>query len=332
MNIAILGTGRIAQALRFYYTQNSIFPPVVTILEGENDIARADLVIGTLPGGLGENSLQAALTYKKDLIDLADMDVDYYLKQKRDIAAAGILVIPACGFCPGLVNFIIGNEAARSPNLGAVDVSAGSLSTKKNFFPFLWCFEDMMLEFLGPSVQIIERQRREYPPFAGYREESIYGIPSESYLSQSGFENLADHLNADRFTYRNIRPLGFKYFFRYLHNHGFLKEAHIQRTKEIMEERFEDNMSIAEIALSSDNRLQNWRIKSFSHKKEPLNSMQKITALFPIAMIHLLVGSKIRNKGLLFCEEIGLNNEVFNETIEFLRKKGVSISRISADR
>lgn len=214
--VFILGKGRIGQALAYYLQRQKI---ECTISNEARDVLDRDisLIIGTLPGGMGDVSLRLALEHKVDLIDLADLEVDVYLNAKNEIEQAGIRVIPGCGFCPGLVNFILGHEIASNASISSVEVKVGSLSPESCYFPFLWCFEDMVLEFMNPSLQVIEGKPQEFPPFAKYREEELFGIPTETFLCQSGFENLATECGIRNFTFRNIRPVGFRYFFEFLH-------------------------------------------------------------------------------------------------------------------
>jgi saccharopine dehydrogenase-like NADP-dependent oxidoreductase len=324
MRALIIGQGRIAAAVS-YYARVFLRGVNVSYFSGRKDAAQADLLIGTLPGGLGEQSLELALKYKKDLIDLADLDTDFYPRHRKQIERANITVIPACGFCPGLVNFIIGTEAAHLRDISNIEVMAGSLSPLQHYFPFLWCFEDLVLEFMVPSWQMVEGKKRTFPPFGGYRSEKIFGIDAESYFGQSGFENLTAALGTPSFTYRNIRPAGFMQFFRFLHNYGLFKKKNILSAKKMLEERKEDNLSLARIRLCSSGGHREWLMKSFSKKGERFNSIQKITALFTIGIIGAFGAGRIREKGLVFCQTLGKDDVLFRDILSGLKKQGIVI-------
>ena len=143
--ILILGNGRIAGAVSFFCKK--ITGASVAFLHSDEDAANCDLIIGALAGELGEKGLNLALKYKKNLLDISDIDPPYYLKNKKAIKDAGIIVIPGCGFAPGLVNCILGRELTALKNIKSVEVKAGSLTKKRFLFPFLWCFEDLTLIF-----------------------------------------------------------------------------------------------------------------------------------------------------------------------------------------
>ncbi len=324
MKALIIGQGRIASAVGRYIR---ILRRGVRVahLAASKDAARADLLIGALPGGLGEKSLALALQYKKDLIDLADLDTGFYPARRKQIERAGITVVPACGFCPGLVNFIIGSAGARLRGISNIEVMAGSLSPRPFYFPFLWCFEDLVLEFMVPSWQMVGGKKKTFPPFGGYRSERFFGIDAESYLGQSGFENLTAALGTPTFTYRNIRPAGFMQFFRFLHNYGLFESKNILNTKGLLEARKDDNLSLARIRIRSSQEESEWLMKSFSGKGERFNSMQKITALFTVNIIAAFAAGRVRHKGLVFCDALGRDEALFRDVLSGLRKNGVVI-------
>lgn len=326
MKIVLTAKGRIARAV-VYYLQKLKICDAVEFLNHESQITKCSLLIGTLASGIGEKSLALALRHKKNLLDLADLDTGFYINKRKDIEKAGIAVVAACGFCPGLVNFILGNEIENQDKIKSIEVEAGSLSKKRDYFPFLWCFEDMVLEFLYPSWQIIQGEKKKFPAFGGYRRDKIYGIPAETYLAQSGFENLASGAKIKDFTYRNIRPLGFRHFFRFLNNYGLFDKRNITSTKKLLEARKEDNFSLARITILTPRQEILWQIKSFSKENESLNSMQKLTALFASLISGAVLKKNMVEKGLIFCEDMGKDSYLFKDILLGLRRQGISVTR-----
>ncbi|MBI4706827.1 MAG: hypothetical protein HY761_02750 [Candidatus Omnitrophica bacterium] len=316
--VAIMGKGRIANALGFYLNKNNI-----SVCE---DISRSDLIIGALGGDFGEDCLKAALHYKKNLLDISDVDPPFYLKHKSQIERSGITVIPGCGFSPGLVNLIIGRELAINPGIRKIEIKAGSLSGKNNYFPFLWCFEDLILGHKLFSWQLVRGKKKRFAPLAGLQKENFFGIQAESYLSASGIENLFTGRGLTDFQYRVIRPLGFINFLKFLINQGFLDKANFALTKKILEEKKEDNFSFANVSLSGPGKKIEWLLKSSSKKNEQLNSMQKITSAAPVIIANFLKENKI-GKGLLFMEQLGSDEVLFSDLINRAREEGIVLQR-----
>ncbi|MCU0666255.1 MAG: hypothetical protein MUF05_04060 [Candidatus Omnitrophica bacterium] len=327
MKILILGQGRIGQALRFFFKRTCAKVSVL-FLEKDAQAKDADILIGALPGEFGRKSLELALLYRKNLIDLTDLDPDeFYLKKKSQIEKEGIIVIPGCGFSPGLTNLILGKELFANRDIHKIEVKAGSLSPKLFYFPFLWCFEDLIWEHNHGSFQKIGGEKVGYPAFGAKRNEKFYNIDAETYFTASGFEQIFSKKQIKDLSFRVIRPKGFYYFYQYMNNYGLLSRKNIKLTQEIVQQTIEDNITLSQIILASRNRRICWDIKSASRKKDALNSMQKITALFAVSIARLILSGNIKNKGLVFCEDLADQKETFNQAINFMKENRILIKR-----
>ena len=211
---------------------------------------------------------------------------------------------------------------------------AGTLPAGTNFFfPFTWCFEDLIEEHLEG--------------FSGYKEERLkdIGEGEENKFSSSPFVKTREYesyfieewnsllytFKSQNISFRVIRPIGFFHFFQYLKNYGFFKKENISFTKKILTEGKKDNITLGLVKISGICQQKKkevlWRIFSFAKKQEKLNSMQKITALVPVIVFNLISQNKIQNSGISFLEEIGKNKELFQEILIIIRKEGILIKR-----
>ncbi len=328
--VLIIGDGRIGQAVAYYCNRNPAVADV-DFLTTQKDLFSYDIFIGALPGELGEKCLALALRYKKDLVDISDVDPPFYLRHKKRIETCGIRVIPGCGFSPGLVNCILGREDVTIPSIREIEIKAGSLARLPYYFPFLWCFEDLILEHQMDSEQVIGGKKRTCPPFDGYQKERFFGISAESYYCASGFENVFEKVPARKCVCRVVRPYGFREFFLFLHHQGFLSQPHRAFSKRIAEGRCEDNITFAEIAISGAHERIQWLIKNCSKRSDPLNSMQKITASVAAIIAGWIIAGALNHQGLLFLEELGKDPKVFSNLMAALRGKGIEIKRRSLD-
>ncbi len=321
-NVLIIGDGRIGRAAAHFFSKNNKISHV-DFLGRAKDISRYDLLVGAMPGELGQQCTELALKYGKNLIDISDIDPPFYLKKKKEIEKRGILVIPGCGFSPGLVNFILGHEISSLTKIKEIEIKAGSLSRDDFFFPFLWCFEDLTLEHQLNSEQLISRQNKRFPPFAGYQEEYFFDIQAESYFCASGFENLLEKSKAENFTCRVVRPYGFMHFFEFLKNQGFLRKENFVNSKKILEGTPKDNITLGQISITCANKKISWLMKSFSRKNEELNSMQKITSIVPAVIGEFILEDKIPGPGLFFMEDLVRDQRLFYPVIRQIKKNGI---------
>ncbi|MBU1124766.1 MAG: hypothetical protein KKC84_01960 [Candidatus Omnitrophica bacterium] len=325
-SVVIIGDGRIGQAAAYYF-RRSVAGIRVLISGRTKDIKNADLLVGAMPGELGEGCLDMALRYKKNLLDISDIDPPFYLRHKKEITRQGITVIPGCGFSPGLVNFLLGRETASKKRFESIEIKAGSLSRVPFYFPFLWCFEDLMLEHQIPSWQWIAGKKRKFPAFAAMKKERFFGIPSETCYCASGFENVFEKAGVRNFTTRVIRPEGYRAFFGFLRNQGFLRKENFTHTKEVLESSREDNRTLARMIFYSRKEKIVWQLMSFSKRNETLNSMQKITASVPAVIGQFLLANRIPMGGLIFMEDLAHNADLVDKIVAGIRRCGISVKR-----
>lgn len=335
-SIAIMGDGRIARACA-WFLRSAGWAGRVDLVSPGADLRPYDLLIGALAGEIGEKCLAAALKYGINLIDISDVDPPGYLKRLNQINSAGITVIPGCGFSPGLVNFILGREFLGMEEIEFVEVSAGSLSPRARYYPFLWCFEDIVLEHRIPSQQIVKGKQESFPAFAGYRPERHFGIDAESYYCASGFENVLEKARRPRcdgkrraaplrdFVVRVVRPRGFREFFGFMENQGLLTKGNFMSTKAVLEAQRRDNITFARVVVKGGGVAHAWTVKTRSRKDEELNSMQKITASVPSVMARLLCEGTVGARGLLFMEDLARHEGLFKALLKGIKEKGVSI-------
>lgn len=324
--ILILGYGRIANAV-LYFLRKKLKNYKVSFLKEEKELEKCSLLVGALAGELGEKGLRLALKYKVNLIDISDIDPPFYLSKKNEIKKCGIIVIPGCGFSPGLTNFILGYEASKNNNLESIEIEAGSLSKKRFYFPFLWCFEDLILEHKLDSFQIVDGKKKKFLPFSNYREEEFNNIAAESYFCPSGFENIFKKVNVKNFSCRVVRPLGFEAFFKFSDNLGLFKKETLMYSKKTFESVKEDNMTLGKISFLLKRKGFSWVLQSYSKKEEKLNSMQKITATMPAVIASLIIGRKIKEKGLIFMEDLATTPGMFNLVVSCVKDLGIIIKR-----
>lgn len=318
MKIIIFGKGRIGKAVKYYFGKLNL-DMKVGFLNKDTDARNCDLIIAALPGDVGEIALKLALKYKKNLIDISDVEHSFYFKNRKKIEKKEILVVPQAGFSPGLINFICGREVKEN-KVNEIEISAGSLSTKEFSFPFLWCFDDLIETHQLKPTLIKNGKKIKTSPFSDFRQEKIKNIEAENYLDE-GLCSLIDTLKVKNMSYRVLRNFGFKYFFKYLENYGFFKDKNIDTTRKILEAKKQDNLTIGEIRIRAGKNKIIWKMETFSKKNELLNSMQKITAIFPVLLAKEVLEGNITQKGLVFPEELGKDKILFKKIISQIKKQ-----------
>ena len=107
-----------------------------------------------------------------------------------------------------------------------------------------------------------------------------------------------------------------------MENYGFFKKENLNGVKKVLEGRKEDNITLAKIKIKTKSKDIIWKLKAFSKKNEKLNSMQKITAVFPAVLIKILLkGEFTFKKGLFFPEELGKDEKLFKKILREIKKE-----------
>ncbi|MFH1509942.1 MAG: hypothetical protein ABID67_02240 [Candidatus Nealsonbacteria bacterium] len=320
--ILIFGKGRIGTAVAWYLKKLKVSSEIVFFTK-EKDLNYFDIFVSALPGDASLKAISLALKYGKNLIDISDLETEEYLKREKQIKKKSILLVPGAGFCPGLVNFILGKELVKKGKNIDVEVKVGTVSNKKNYFPFLWCFEDLIWQHDNPSLQLISGKKVKFLPFEGFKKETLFNIPCETYFEDGGFEYLIKKFNIKNFTTKVIRPEGFMSFFLFLKSHGFFSKLEIERTKNNLERKKGDDITLGEIFIKLENKIKIWKLKVESKEGEKLNSMQKITAIFPAVLIKFI--DDIKETGLLFPEDLAKNEKLFNAISKEIKKEKILV-------
>jgi saccharopine dehydrogenase-like NADP-dependent oxidoreductase len=325
LKILILGRGKVGKAVAYYLGKLKATKKVA-FFANERNVKNFDILIGTLPSKVSIKGLKLALKYKKDLIDVSALATPFYLKHKKEILKRGIKVIPGCGVSPGLVNLIVGFESQNFKKIKEIEISVGTLPWRiKYFFPFTWCFEDLIEQHLGGASIVKNGKKIGLPSFSGYKKEKLKKIGEfESYFIEE-WNTLFYSLKPRNISFRVIRPIGFYYFFQYLKNYGFFKKKNISFTEKLLTQKKVDNVTLALVKISGVSQRQKkevfWKVFSFAKKGDKLNSMQKITSIVPVIILQLFSKDKIKNKGVIFMEDLGKNKNLFKEILKEIKKE-----------
>ena len=87
---------------------------------------KSDLVIGTLPGDVGYQSVRAAIDAKVDMVDVSFMP-ENPLTLDGDAVKAGVTIVPDCGVAPGISNLLVGHTISKLDEVESIRIMVGGL-------------------------------------------------------------------------------------------------------------------------------------------------------------------------------------------------------------
>ena len=123
-------------------------------------VAKADAVVGALPGRLGFQMLRAVIGAGKPIADISfspedPLTLDLLAREK------GVTAVVDCGVSPGLSNFAVGRAAARLSQIDDVAILVGGLPvdrTRPFGYAIVFSSADVIEEYTRPA-RIIENRR-----------------------------------------------------------------------------------------------------------------------------------------------------------------------------
>jgi saccharopine dehydrogenase-like NADP-dependent oxidoreductase len=310
------------------------------------------LVCGALPGRLGFELLNDVVKVGRNIVDISytprDAVVLNSLAEKNEC-----IVVPQCGVAPGLTNMCVG-DAVRilGRKLSSVHIYVGGLPQNPQpplNYRIVFSLEDVINEYSRP-VNVVEKGgRKKAEPLTGRGELHFPGVGKLEYFLTDGLGSLPK-------SFRNIREM-YELTLRYpghaaimdtLKNLGFFSQNTInvngmeiqprrvalEVLKPLMSLGSPDDLLAFRVIVRNLSKTQfvKYEVLDYCDAKRHVSAMARTTA-YPATSVALLVGTgKIRLKGVVPPEKIGLNENWFTYVVTRLRQKGIRLRKLIARR
>jgi saccharopine dehydrogenase-like NADP-dependent oxidoreductase len=217
--------GRLASMPRLYTKRADLSSPA----EITKAVAKADVVVGAVPGFLGQQMLRTVLSAGKPLADISfapedPLELDGLAKEK------GVPAIVDCGVSPGMSNLAAGRAASLCDALDSVQILVGGLPTRR-----VWPWEyrtvfsptDVIEEYTRPA-RLVENGRLVTKP--ALSEPELFDFAEvgtlEGFLSD-GLRTLLTTVKARKLEEKTLRYPGHAEKMRMLRETGFLSNESI---------------------------------------------------------------------------------------------------------
>ena len=307
----------------------------------EDIIANYDLAINCLPGFMGFGMLKKIIQCKVSCVDISFMP-ENCLELSELALKNNCLVIPDAGVAPGLSNLIIGNIVANN-EIEEIQTMVGGLPKKKNppwnykapFSPI-----DVIEEYTRPARIRIDGKTEVREALSKKQRLDVEGIGELEAFLTDGLRTLLDSKglskvpNLMEFT---IRYPGHCDLIRKMIRDGkfsneIVKGKKITRKEETSGELFESwKLEKGEeeftfmliLAVPSEGKEISYTI--YDEFTEGATSMARTTGLTACAFSRLVLENKIREKGVICPETLGMNDVFYDYVLDYLRDKGILI-------
>jgi saccharopine dehydrogenase-like NADP-dependent oxidoreductase len=303
----------------------------------------ADLVIGLSPGRLGFNVMKACVEKKKNLIDLSFMKEDPFLFQESAVNA-GVKVIPDCGIAPGLSNMLIGKSSSQLDEVEDVIIYVGGLPqnpTPPLNYKVTWCVEDLFEEYTRKAKIVRNGKTVEVDALEGLEEVEFEGFGKFEGFFTDSVRTLHHTIKANNMWEKTLRYPGHVEKIKLIRKLGLLNKEPLKAVNmspwDFMCKFWEENLSFFEdkdvvlmrIVVSgrkgSTKFLHTHEIVDYFDEKRNITAMGRSTAYTAFAVIKLLIEGRIKRKGIIPPEILGMDGHLFDGIQNSLKEKGLSI-------
>lgn len=276
-------------------------------------------VLSAVPFNLTSDIARAAKDTGTHYLDLTE-DVATTRRVRELAVDAGTAFIPQCGLAPGFITIAAYDLIRRFDTLHDVRMRVGALpkfpSNALNY-NLTWSTEGLINEYCEPCEAIVNGERREMPPLEECEEFALDGVTYESFNTSGGLGTLCETLNGRvrNLNYRTIRYPGHAAIMKALLNDLRLRDRR-DVLKDILENALPSTLQDVVIVFVTVSGTRNGQLVQDTYANKIYSreiggvmrsAIQLTTAAGITGVLDLLAAGKIRDKGFMRQEDIGLS-------------------------
>lgn len=303
-----------------------------------------DFVISAVPGFLGYQTLKATIEAKKNVVDIAFMPED---PSDLDVIAYenNVVAIVDCGVAPGMSNILMGYAHHQLTETLDAIIYCGGLPEKR-----IWPWEykavfspiDVVEEYTRPVRLIADGEEIVKPALCDLEQIEFPGIGTlEAFLSD-GLRSLVYTIKARNLQEKTLRYPGHIDKIKVLKASGFLDKDEIDIrgnriraidfTTDLLFKNWkldskEHDFTIMKVIVEGikDNKKVKYTFEMFDRYDETTgtHSMARTTGYTATSVVRLLKKGIFKEKGLIFPEFLGMDENFVLALIDELKKKNI---------
>lgn len=308
-----------------------------------------DVVINALPHELSVPALEACVKAGVSAIDLAFEDDQ--LKLNNSAKEKEITIIPGCGVAPGLSNMLAGYGFAMLDKVKGIYIKVGGLPQKPLpplEYRVVFHLGSVWLEYTRPARIVKNGEIIKVEPLSGVEVIEFPGIGKLECFYTDGITTLPlTFKDAQEIEEKTIRYPGHAEKIRVLRGCGLLDTTPIEvKGVKISPREFLTKLLTPKLALKEEKDLTVMRVDvvgtkgedevqhtfelvDYYDEKKNITSMARTTGYMASIVAQLLAKGKIKERGVVPPEKLGMNKYLFEEVLAELGKRGIHIKGIS---
>ena len=305
-----------------------------------------DLVIGAVPGFLGQNMLKAVIEAGRNIADISSwpgspLDLDELAKSR------GVTAVVDCGVAPGLSNMLVAYGASLLDEASRAEILVGGLPLVREWpfeYKIVFSAIDVIQEYCHPARVVENGQVVVRPALSEVELVDLPGVGTVEAFLTDGLCTLADTMTIPNMKEKTLRFPGHAERMRMLRETGFFSDVPLQvkgvevkpvevaasllfPAWELKEGEKELTVMRVEVEgmIDGQKRIYRYDLLDYFDETTGITSMARTTGYPCVSMARLMAAGAYARKGICVPEFIGKDHSVFNGLMAELEKRGIKV-------
>lgn len=308
-----------------------------------DQVADADLVIGSLPGFMGFRALQDVIRAGKNMVDISFMPEDY-LKLNEKAVEQNVTAVVDCGVAPGMGNLILGHHS-RTMKVESYRCYIGGLPLVREWpFEYRAVFSpiDVIEEYTRPARYVENGHMVTREALSDLELIDFPGVGSLEAWNSDGLRSLLSTMDIPNMIEKTLRYPGTTEYIKVLRETGFFSNEEIALgdkkirpidfTSKLLFPKWklkegEGDLTVMKIIIRGTENGQKIEYIYDLYDEYDLEtdtiSMARTTGYACTAVADLILRGKFNRIGISPPEYAGQQEGIFEHVLDYLRERGV---------
>jgi saccharopine dehydrogenase-like NADP-dependent oxidoreductase len=306
-----------------------------------------DVIMGFLPGPLGYKLAEACIKARKDLVDVSFM-AENALTLNDAASKAGVVIVPDCGLAPGISNVLVGHAAANLDKVKSVHIMVGGLPEKPVpplDYTITWSPASLIDEYTRKAGILQKGKPIKVEALTGIEEIDFLGMGKLEAFYTDGLRTLLHTIkNAEEMWEKTLRYPGHAEKIKTLESLGYFAEEKIDVEgvgvsprkltvkllgQKLWKPEIKDVVALkVEVVGYSAGKKKSYvyHLLDYCDKKRNITAMARTTAYPASIVAQMMLEKRIKEKGVVPTEKLGMTDELYHRLMNELKKRGIKIA------
>ena len=306
-----------------------------------------DVIMGFLPGPLGYKLAEACIKARKDLVDVSFM-AENALTLNDAASKAGVVIVPDCGLAPGISNVLVGHAAANLDKVKSVHIMVGGLPEKPVpplDYTITWSPASLIDEYTRKAGILQKGKPIKVEALTGIEEIDFLGMGKLEAFYTDGLRTLLHTIkNAEEMWEKTLRYPGHAEKIKTLESLGYFAEEKIDVEgvgvsprkltvkllgQKLWKPEIKDVVALkVEVVGYSAGKKKRYayHLLDYCDKRRDITAMARTTAYPASIVAQMMLEKRIKEKGVVPTEKLGMTDELYHRLMNELKKRGIKIA------